>query len=195
MRIRFNTLALGALALLTLSATAYAGPITYTLSGSGASGTFNGVSFTNQTFVITGSADTANLTTATGFPAMLLTSATIKIGANPLATVTVSPYYLINIGTTFPNVLDFADVSTNVGVNAFTLAAGGTAWDLTSNFSSTIATSFSSTSTATDQGPVNFTFSSSTFSALTGTATPEPGTLALSCLGLIGLFVVRRRRV
>jgi hypothetical protein len=191
-RIPFGPIALTALALLSLSTTAHAGTISYTLTGTGASGTFNGSDFSGQSFTITGVADTANTATISGLPAMLLTSTTIQIGADPPATVTVSPYYMINAGLVFSNVLGFADASTIGGTKAFIVASGGTSWDMMSNFGPVSSTFFSNFPTSTDQGPIDLTgWTSATFTA---TATPEPGTLSLIVLGAIGMVAARRRR-
>ncbi len=196
MRIHLNRVALAGLTLLSFFATAHAGSVVYTLTGTGAGGFFNGTAFTNQNFTITGTANNATVATLSGFPAVLLNTTTIQIGANPLATVLVSPYYIFNLGAFMPNLLAFSDATTNIGINSFQVLSGGTAWNLTSNFGPGVNSFSNSSGTSTNLGVLNINYSTATFTAVAGTSssTPEPGSFGLAAFAVSGLLAVRLRR-
>jgi hypothetical protein len=190
----FKIIALSGIALLGFALTpskAHATPVTYVLTGTGGSGTFNGTAFSGQTFTLTGIGDTTSTTTVAGFPAISLSSMTYQIGANPLATTT-SPFFMVNVNSAVPDELGFVN-STGVQSTAFTAGAGS--WGMITNYAAS-ATFFGQNGISTNQGSVVLSgWTNATFTATVGaTAAPEPTTLSLLGLGMLGSALVRKQK-
>jgi hypothetical protein len=177
--------------------TAQAAIMTYVLSGTGASGTFDGIAFSGQSFTVTMTADSATLATrnyggALQVPSVQATTLSYLVGANSLAVATTpGDFYLFDFTSVLPDALGFATLSSLSGNSWET--TGSTAWDLVSNFPSAASAYRDGQSVTTDQGPIRISaWSAATFTA-TAASVPEPSAFLLGLGALAGL-VIRRRR-
>jgi PEP-CTERM motif len=174
--------------------TAQAAPITYTLTGTGGTGTFAGNAFSGASFTLIGTGDTgAALTSVNGFPARGLTSMTFTItGVTSGAATATSSFFILNANNVVSNALGLTNSTLSEG-NTFRSTGAGN-WGMTTDLGPLPTTIFGSFVTPTDQGSIRLNnWSSATFSAAV-TSAPEPGTLALLALGAGGLVAMRRRQ-
>ncbi len=175
---------------LVLASAAFAAPITYTISTT-AGGTFNGGSFSDNTITFTQVSDTSLVGTCFGidFCPPVSTTNTVSIQGIGTFTVTDSTVFFDN-----PNgVAGFDDT----GVDALTeddsaFKTYNMQTALGPIFDTADASSFVGISTT--GGNLSFTGNSldATFTAVTGTATPEPGSVGLIMVGAIALLVRRK---
>lgn len=124
---------------------AYATPITYTLTGTGAFGEINGTLFDNQLMTITAIGDTDTLADRSIgwgiFPSINLTSLTFQIGANPAAVATVpANYYLYNLNSASPNYLGISNQDYSEVLVWESSSTGS--WDFVSDFTDPTNTQF-----------------------------------------------------
>jgi hypothetical protein len=190
--------AISMITLATLPHIAQATPITYTLTGTGLSGTFAGTSFTGANFTFTGIGDTTATTTVLGLPAISLTSMTYNISGvtSGVATATV-PFSFMDATSDIPDTFLFTDPSVSYA-QAFSMSGGG--WDIVSDIGPLSSTSYAGINTPTDQGDFQMgSFTSGSFTAVVGASgggvsAPEPGTLLLLALGGGAGFASKRRR-
>ena len=172
---------------------AHAVPITYTLTGFGGNGTFNGTPFSGANFILTGIGDTTATTTYSGLPAISLTSMTYNInGVTTGAATTTTSFIITNANSVLPNTLIFTNPTGNQGVEF--VASGAGSWNITSNLGPLFSSYSSSLDAPTNQGTIRFTsWADANFKAVVGsTAAPEPATLSLLAIGSMG-FVARLR--
>lgn len=160
--------------LLCLTAPAAMGaPITYVFSGP-ASGTLGATSFTGAQTTVTGTADTANITTSAGDPCINLTGAvTINIAGVGSATTT-GPNLMFSNHTT--NIWGFESGTCSIGLDDWLDVddpAAGTYGLVTSIGPSTGAVDVRS-GVATTAGTLQFTSPPLTFQATLGSGPPPP---------------------
>ena len=194
-----KSLLLVGLALVLQTSSLQASTITYTFMGI-ASGALNGTPFTNQQVTLVGVADTANITTAGGFPFMPLTSETVSVASIGGDTIT-SAMSIAFLG------VQSAAIGNRSG--AATLAAifypgGLTGYDLVSSFGPVagqfaFGTGNNGTTVTTTLGSFNIAGApggagSITFSAVLRTSSaPEPASFGMITLGLMGMAAALRR--
>jgi hypothetical protein len=194
---KFLIFTLAIAAVLTGGPSAAAGTLTFALTGSGASGTFNGSAFTNETFSITGTADTSSLAIRSfnhgDALSLQLTSLVYTIGSNPAASaVTPSDFYVAQT----ENVTDGSVSIVNLDFTAGTVFwADASGWDVVSSFGPAASEPFGSGGVLTDQGMVSVAvWDSATFTA-TASSVPEPASVGLVGLGGLAAVLARRYRV
>jgi hypothetical protein len=163
---------------------AFASPITVTITGTGGSGAFAGAPFSDAAFTLVATGDTSTLASrlfdGDSEPSILLTSMTYTIGGNPVATATGEQFFLADT-TGFVGNVAFA----NSGFTASNVWSQSH-WDLTSDLTSVPITFRGFGGFATDQGVVRLTgWSSATLSAVVEASTvPEPSSALLVLAGL-----------
>jgi len=189
------SLACGTVLLSILSLTAHASPITMTetLTASG----FLGSSFSNQTVTLTGIGDTSNVTLfAPGIYILNLSSATVQVGAGPVATFTAGIYAFDNQSSSATGLTQLVpalgDIVDTIGVPGFATYALNSSITGTGNTSINTVDLF-----PTSAGNFDFTSfgSTTTFTAtVSPSATPEPSSLALLATGILGIAETARRK-
>jgi hypothetical protein len=179
--------------LLLVAPAAWSVPITYTYSGTG-TGSLNGVGFTDQSFSIVATADTANIANwpdgGAGSIQNTHTSASIDINGFPHAAFTEATH-------TWHGLTSTGGLGRNLDANLITInEAGWFGYDLDTNITVNEnapldVDQFSNVST--DLGDLSFSsIQVVRFTALL-TQVPVPGTLLLLGLGVAGLGWSRRR--
>jgi hypothetical protein len=178
-------------ALFALASPAYAVPITYTMTDT-ASGSLNGVAFSNSTIVLTETADTTNITER--FPGQFWNSGTMTLSVSGGALVTFTDQVALRSlhGGNFAWV-DFIELTANDEIlldenNAFATYFSDTA------IGPVTATSVlfgGNTGFSTTGG--TFILTSAALPTFTATI-PEPASLAIFGAGLAVLGVMRRKR-
>lgn len=196
MHVKAPTAALVTSLLCLSSLPAFAVPITYIYAGHGG-GSLGEAIFSDRAFTITALADTDNIapwSSAGGGPQNTHISTTIDIGGLGLLTINTPSHTWLAAGCC-------GGLGQNLSLNWITIDAPAlvsVGYDLSTNIGPIVDNTPSHfnqfANVSTSGGLLSFRdISDVTFSAITGTvAVPEPTTISLLCLGLIG-FAVRRR--
>lgn len=201
MRIRkYSALAFFVLAALSAAPPAVrAAPIHFIYEGT-ASGTFDGVSFTNAIFSIDAYGDTDNRYNLFGIPDLYTidhTSATLTIDG-------MGPYEIFSPTSTFANGGTVGLINMSPGADLIYAPPGGplTGWDMLSSVGPVVGSGeylqwdFAPLDTSGGLLQLQDGEALVTFQAIVaGGVVPEPGTLALSgiALGVVGIARTRRR--
>jgi hypothetical protein len=181
-----------------LTGNAFAALITFTHSGSNASGTLDGTPFSNASFTITAQGDTDNIQTGSvGELYIDHTSASITIGSSTVNFITPTRTWVGNVAER----VGFARAGSS-GLNLFD---GGLndiyeTWDMTtsigpaSGIGSQLAQWDTPTSVQTDGGILFFTpLSPVPGNSFEANVVPIPGAVWLLGSGLIGLVALRKK--
>jgi hypothetical protein len=172
-----------------------AGPITYTMTGT-LSGSLNGHAFTNEAFTFVLDGTTAGVTDDSGILVNDATSDSISITGvgsgdftQPVEALVVPGYGIAGIGNSALNsgvVIENGGFNTwNLSTSLGSLEEAGGAWA----DGGTLDTSFG---VLVITGAENVSFSASITNANIIAAVPEPATIGLVALSLIGMAVRRR---
>lgn len=176
-----------------LAGAGFGSTITYTFTAE-VSGNFEGNPFSNSLLTITVPATSA----VPGYPSLPVT---ITVGGHSDTLDNENPTLYSSTGGCSPSP-EFPAVSSCVGFQD----SPGSVIFIANNalagyaFGENIgpiddATPYLTTSTLGDHGAITFTsVSDGTFTAVGGSTVPEPATLLLLPAGLVGLFLIRRRR-
>ncbi len=182
------------LALVTFGASqTFASTITYTEQAV-VSGSLGNNFFNNSLVTLTLVGDTANVTGSAGFFQNLVGTFTVDVASVGMATFTDPMEVFDNQGSIAAG---FGDLAL-AGSVLDTFDAAFATYDLTTAIGPITNSPFirPDLSFPTTLGGFNIQSSgNSTFTASTGTATPEPGSLVLLGTGLVGLFGSLRRKV
>jgi len=184
-------------AALTFSIAAHASPITFTFTATDADLTLGSSTYDGVNFSVTMSADTADVDTSKfgpTTPGYDNLTATMSISGGP--SVTFLAYVFNNqvtpaVGFGNDTTFDLFDLdASGVGLNTYGLT---TAFGPIST--SDIVALNQWTNLATSGGSMTVSsVAEGTFEATTPSSVPEPGTLGLLGVGLLGLVLVSRRR-
>lgn len=194
--------ALTTVTLLGMSASVKAAPITYLFTGIG-SGTLGATPFTDAVFTITALADTDNIdfiTFGADTPVVQSSSTTISITGLPTATFNTAKRIFNNQTA---NIVGVNDLALNDIFNIRATAPALSTYTLATAFGPLTTDSSGTTlgNVGTNLGTLSLTRDNetATFQAITeapSAAAPEPGSVALLCVGLLGMagtLAVRRR--
>ena len=172
---------------------ALAVPITYTETAT-ATGILGASTFTSALVTLTFTGDTSNVTIPfSGIFLLAVGTGTVNISGLGTATFTDQVEAIVNQGASLGGIGDY----TINRLMLFAIDAGFATYDLKSSFgpiSDTAAGSNSGTFFATNLGQLEF-ISVSGNTVFTASTVPEPASMTLLGVGLLGLTSLRLRRV
>ncbi len=181
---------LGIAGIFTAASPSFGAPITYTMEAT-ASGSLDGITFTDATVFLLMNNNTTNVTTSGPGDFENSGTATVRVGGGPTVTFT-DPIQVISDQST-PGV-GFEDLSVDDILDG--VSASFATYDLTTSIGPIVGSSLfnAGSSYATTGGAfVLTTVGDATFSAAT-TAIPEPSSWAMMLIGFAGLGYAGYRR-